>query len=52
MYIKKENKIFVLDTNVILHDASCIHYFEDNDIIIPTIVLEELDDFKRGNDEI
>ena len=52
MYMEKENKIFVLDTNVILHDASCIHYFEDNDIIIPTIVLEELDDFKRGNDEI
>tara|TARA_X000001036_G_scaffold439849_1_gene492683 strand:- start:1675 stop:3006 length:1332 start_codon:yes stop_codon:yes gene_type:complete len=50
--MEKENKIFVLDTNVILHDASCIHYFEDNDIIIPTIVLEELDDFKRGNDEI
>ena len=49
---KKKNKIFVLDTNVILHDATCINNFEDNDIVIPISVLEELDQFKRGNEQI
>lgn len=45
-------KIFVLDTNVILHDSSCIFHFEENDIIIPITVLEEIDAFKRGHDLI
>jgi PhoH-like ATPase len=45
-------KIFVLDTNVILHDSDCIFQFADNDIIIPMTVLEELDRFKKGNDTI
>ena len=45
-------KLFVLDTNVILHDSSCITHFEENDIAIPIIVLEELDNFKRGNEQI
>ncbi|MBA65944.1 MAG: ribonuclease [Candidatus Marinimicrobia bacterium] len=49
---KKKNKIFVLDTNVILHDSTCIKNFEDNDIVIPISVLEELDQFKRGNEQI
>ena len=49
---KKIKKIFVLDTNVILHDSSCIHQFEEHDIVIPITVLEELDNFKKGNDEI
>ena len=44
---KKESKIFILDTNVILHDHTCIYQFEDNDIIIPITVLEELDKFKK-----
>lgn len=43
-------KIFVLDTNVILHDYKAIYHFEENDIILPIVVLEELDKFKRGND--
>jgi PhoH-like ATPase len=42
-------KIFVLDTNVILHDSSCIHQFQEHDIILPITVLEELDQFKKGN---
>jgi PhoH-like ATPase len=46
------SKIFILDTNVILHDHTCIYRFEDNDIILPIVVLEELDKFKRGNDLI
>tara|TARA_B100001123_G_C15308094_1_gene1023399 strand:+ start:961 stop:2289 length:1329 start_codon:yes stop_codon:yes gene_type:complete len=45
-------KIFILDTNVILHDATCIEQFEDNDVAIPISVLEELDQFKRGNEQI
>ena len=42
------NKTFVLDTNVILHDSSCIYNFEENDVVIPIVVIEELDQFKRG----
>ncbi len=45
-------KIFVIDTNVILHDHECIYNFEDNDVVLPITVLEELDKFKRGNDQI
>jgi len=45
-------KLFVLDTNVILHDAGCIRNFEENDIAIPITVLEELDRFKKGHDDI
>jgi PhoH-like ATPase len=45
-------KIFVLDTNVILHDSSCIHQFGEHDIVIPITVLEELDHFKKGNDSL
>ncbi|MEM7314810.1 MAG: PhoH family protein, partial [Planctomycetota bacterium] len=39
-------------TNVVLHDARCIESFEENDIVIPITVLEELDKFKRGNEDI
>lgn len=49
---KKTAKIFVLDTNVLLHDYSCIYHFQDNDIVIPIVALEELDRFKKGNDQI
>lgn len=45
-------KNFVIDTNVILHDASCLDKFEENDVYIPIVVLEELDKFKKGNDVI
>jgi len=44
-----KKKIFILDTNVILHDSSCIHHFDEHDIIIPITVLEELDQFKKGS---
>ncbi|MFV0483834.1 MAG: PhoH family protein [Bacteroidales bacterium] len=43
-------KTFVLDTNVLLHDYECLDKFEDNDIVIPICVLEELDNFKKGQD--
>lgn len=45
-------KNFVLDTNVLLHDYKCLFNFQDNDIYIPIAVLEELDKFKKGNDQI
>ena len=45
-------KIFVLDTNVILHDHKAIRKFQDNDLVIPVAVIEELDKFKKGNDAL
>jgi len=48
----KVKKIFVLDTSVILHNHNSINSFEDNDVAIPITVLEELDNFKKGNDTI
>ena len=45
-------KIFVLDTNVILHDSRSIFNFQDNDIYIPVSVIEELDKFKKGDDNL
>ena len=45
-------KIFVLDTNIILHDYRSIRKFQDNDIVIPSAVIEELDKFKKGNDAL
>ena len=48
----KRPKIFVLDTNIILHDFKCIRHFQENDIVIPSAVIEELDKFKKGNDSL
>ncbi|RLD64390.1 MAG: ribonuclease [Bacteroidetes bacterium] len=45
-------KTFVLDTNVILHDHKCIYNFDENDVVIPIVVLEEIDKFKKGNEII
>jgi PhoH-like ATPase len=54
MTVKKKSvaKIFILDTNVLLHDHKCLYNFQDNDVIIPIVVLEELDKFKKGSDQI
>ena len=49
---KSTKKNFVLDTNVILHDYECLEKFEENDIYIPITVLEELDKFKKGSEQI
>lgn len=49
---KKTPKTFVLDTNVILHDAASINMFQENDVIVPLAVIEELDHFKRGSQVI
>ncbi len=45
-------KIFVLDTNVLLHDSSSIYQFDEHDVVIPITVLEELDQFKKGNESL
>ena len=47
-----KTKIFVLDTNVPLHDHNAIRRFQDNDLVIPIAVIEELDKFKKGNDTL
>jgi predicted ribonuclease YlaK len=47
-----DRRLYVLDTNVILHDSSCLWRFGRHDICLPITVLEELDKFKRGNEEI
>jgi PhoH-like ATPase len=47
---KKEKKIFVLDTSVIIYELNSILNFDEHDIGIPITVLEELDNFKKGND--
>jgi len=45
-------KLFVLDTNVLLHDPTCLFRFEEHDIYLPMIVLEELDAHKKGMTEV
>jgi PhoH-like ATPase len=49
---KELRKIFVLDTSVILYDNNSIKNFEEHDVAIPITVLEELDNFKKGNDTL
>jgi PhoH-like ATPase len=45
-------KTYVLDTNVLLHDPLSIFAFQDNEVVIPAVVLEEIDSFKRNMDEV
>jgi len=45
-------KTFILDTNVILHDSHSIFHFEDNDVVIPITVIEEVDYFKKGHEQV
>ncbi len=48
--LPQTKKVFVLDTSVILYDHSAVEHFEEHDVAIPITVLEELDNFKKGND--
>ena len=50
MQMDKKEKIFVLDTSVILYDHSALKSFEEHDVAVPVQVLEELDNFKKGNE--
>jgi len=45
-------KLFVLDTNVLLHDPSCLFRFEEHDIYLPMVTIEELDNNKKGGSEV
>lgn len=45
-------KVFVLDTSVLLHDPGALFSFENNEIVLPLVVLEEVDKFKRGSEEV
>ena len=47
-----QSKLFVLDTNVLMHDPMCLFRFEEHDIFLPMIVLEELDGHKKGMTEV
>ena len=50
---KKNNKrVFVLDTNVLLHDPSSLFRFEEHDIYLPMVTIEELDNNKKGSSEV
>ena len=44
-------KSFVLDTNVLIHNPNAVNAFADNEVVIPMTVVEELDNFKHGNDD-
>ena len=45
-------KTYILDTNVLLHDPESLFSFEDNSIVLPLSVIEELDRIKRRGDEV
>ncbi len=51
MISKEERKIYVLDTNVLVHDPSALKRFDEHDVVLPIAVLEEMDKVKRGFDE-
>src|SRR5438034_9708757 len=46
------NKLFVLDTNVLMHDPTSLFRFEEHDIYLPILTLEELDNNKKGMTEV
>lgn len=47
-----EKRLFVLDTNVLMHDPGCLFRFQEHDLFIPMMVLEELDRNKRGHSDV
>ena len=47
----KGKRIYVLDTNVLMHDPTALFKFEEHDVFIPMMVLEELDNAKKGHSE-
>ncbi len=49
---KAHNKLFVLDTNVLMHDPTCLFRFEEHDVYVPMATLEELDNHKKGLTEV
>jgi len=49
---KKATRLYVLDTNVLIHDPAALYHFDEHDVVIPMTVLEELDKHKNGIREI
>ena len=47
-----EKRLFVLDTNVLMHDPTAIYRFQEHDIYLPMVVIEELDNNKKGHSEV
>lgn len=52
MIAPHERKIYVLDTNVLIHDPNSLSRFDEHDVVLPVVVLEEMDKVKRGVDEL
>lgn len=52
MAAENKRKIYVLDTNVLIHDPQAIKCFDEHDVVLPVVVLEEMDKVKRGFDEL
>jgi PhoH-like ATPase len=50
--VASSKKIFVLDTNVLLHDPKAIFHFQEHDVVLPIVVIEEIDHFKKDQTEI
>ena len=50
--VASQKKIFVLDTNVLLHDPMAVFHFQEHDVVIPIVVIEEVDHFKKDQSEI
>ncbi|MDX8409317.1 MAG: PhoH family protein [Mariprofundales bacterium] len=48
----KSNKIYILDTNVLIHDPNALQHFDEHDVVLPIVVLEEMDKVKKGFDEL
>jgi len=48
----KKRRLYVLDTNVLMHDPAALFRFEEHDVYIPMMVLEELDAAKKGMSEV
>ena len=47
-----KNKLFVLDTNVLMHDPTSLFHFQEHDVYLPMVTLEELDNHKKGMSEV
>ncbi|MDX8398375.1 MAG: PhoH family protein [Mariprofundaceae bacterium] len=52
MIAENQRKIFVLDTNVLIHDPNALSRFDEHDVVLPIVVIEEMDKVKRGVDEL
>ncbi|HKI59443.1 MAG TPA: PhoH family protein [Mariprofundaceae bacterium] len=52
MIAPNDRKIYVLDTNVLIHDPDALSRFDEHDVVLPIVVLEEMDNVKRGVDEL